>query len=78
MKCAFMDRECDSDCVANVEVGVGFHFQCVRLDSMYKISWTLSELREGNIRTYINIDNLNNISDSIENVAEAMISNFGE
>ncbi len=46
VQCAFMERECNSECVAYVGSAKDFHFPCARLDSMYEIAWTLAKLRE--------------------------------
>lgn len=45
-KCAFMDRECTSDCVAYVGSAEEFHFPCSRLDAMYEIAWSLTDFRK--------------------------------
>lgn len=45
-KCAFMDRECNHECVAYVGEVKDFHFPCARLDSMYEIAWTLTDMRK--------------------------------
>ena len=56
MKCAFMDRECDNNCVAHVSTDVTteaqkkqfyhFAFPCIRLDAMYDIAGVLVKIKE--------------------------------
>lgn len=46
MKCAYMNRECNRECVAYVGNAKNFSFPCVRLDSLYEISWTSLKIRE--------------------------------
>lgn len=52
-KCAFMDRECTSECVAHVPTsgsdlreGYHFTFECARVDAMYDIAGSLLHIRE--------------------------------
>ena len=56
MKCAFMNKECNSECVAYVPTEISnenerkqfyhFAFPCVRLDSMYDIAGVLVKIKE--------------------------------
>ncbi len=53
MRCAFLDRECASDCVARVPVeggdpreGYHFTFVCARVDAMYAIAAALTHINE--------------------------------
>jgi hypothetical protein len=51
-KCAFMNRECNSDCVAWVPTGSDdnskyhFSFPCIRLDAAYDIACALTKIQE--------------------------------
>jgi hypothetical protein len=53
MKCAFMNRECNPECVAWVPTeggdpreGYHFTFPCIRLDSMYDMAAALWHIQE--------------------------------
>ena len=73
--CAFMNRECNTECAARVSVtsgndaeGYHFSFISVRLDSMYDIAAALTHIKEL-LPTLVN-DN-DSIADAISSLAES-------